>query len=74
MTKIRTDAFGNEINVGDTVGFSGTNKTFLSLGKIEAFTEHYAKISFKSKNRYTGGSVILIRMKKYENITLIKTK
>jgi hypothetical protein len=74
MTKIRTDAFGNEINIGDTVAYNGMDRVRLSCGKIEAFTEYYVKISFKATNSRTGKSFSLTTKKKYESIALIKTK
>jgi len=74
MTKIRTDAFGNEINIGDTVAYNGMDRVRLSSGKIEGFTEHYVKISFKATNPRTGKSFSLTTKKKYESIALIKTK
>lgn len=74
MTKIRTDTFGNEVNIGDTVAYNGMDKVRLTCGQIEDFTEHYVKISFKATNSRTGKSFSMTTKKKYESIALIKTK
>ena len=74
MTKIRTDAFGNEINIGDTVAYNGMDRVRLSSGKIEGFTDCYVKISFKVTDSRTNETTTLTTKMKYVSVALIKTK